>query len=1012
MNVRTTRPPTSVDKLSETSMNLGMRTGVACFLGTAVFALAGCGEPVTCGAGTRLNDDNQCVAVGNPDFNVVVDDFTLGDFSMTNVDVPEQMQPGFPDARTFTIKNTSKTDQEVVVVRVSVVPGIANVEDLQAIVENVGAEPECTTDAECDPGTACDTTEAAEGEPGVCKLRPILIGSKFIDSLAAGEQRDVAITYSLPPDFPADQQGVYGLLFSINEFAILRQEIACSNDAGCLNGTTCDAQLGVCVDGEGNVQSQYYEDIEHPVTRSDPFERAAALHAPATVLVGVPDRPNLRVLFAEADNPAFDLQDPGTPLMTVTGRMSAQGRDVVDNVKTTFTLHLPGHVPQTRGQDLGRDAFDSDEAFNAAPETTTWTYDANRTFNMLVSEGGADALAEIISEPDCVDVAGEEAVADDGAGAACSQRVTVQNDLGRDGTYGLFLSAFDQRILGMTADLASFNETLVQVPSRNADEDPDFELAGTVRMKVELLSDAGELKVDGSGGLCANDNADPNCTQLLSDNELSMDVRFFVPRAGRDATETDASLDNVDTDSDQPLFIPTRPEGDNHYSERDNLTPTWRWSVGNEWVGAEAQILNVTSKERRAGSIVAQKVYTDNYARLNALKSQFDIVSLYGNVDWSSRRQVTTNIARGRLVILGNTYLDQSLASTLNSACSTEGSFTACTVFANEYRPRVYDGTPAQNPRQKKRFYVNYQRSRSWWFAIGPLPFQIEVGVSAGLGMRATLAFVQDGNPESESRVTTGMQATLGPIADAGGTAFGGLSAWLLRAGIRGNINFVSVEFQPAVLVGVTQDWRDSGQCWDQNNVTLKFEGPLSLTVLSGDIRIVVEGGIRLCLPWVGCWERYSEIFGFTIVRIPPAYSNTWMLWSNTYNLTGTPSSGACSDANPEPPPPARYAPQSWNSPVGCWSGWFTPSYCNNNWSGSGNYSTTLGRDGACGSIIINGETERGYDFVTVTNASGQQLFRDSGSFSDRTVSACGPVTVRLTTDSSVVKRGVSVRAQ
>jgi len=50
-----------------------------------------CGDSVVCGYGTYLDEPNQqCVAEEAPE-NVIVGDFTVGEFELTNVDIPEQM---------------------------------------------------------------------------------------------------------------------------------------------------------------------------------------------------------------------------------------------------------------------------------------------------------------------------------------------------------------------------------------------------------------------------------------------------------------------------------------------------------------------------------------------------------------------------------------------------------------------------------------------------------------------------------------------------------------------------------------------------------------------------------------------------------------------------------------------------------------------------------------------------------------------------------------------------------
>jgi hypothetical protein len=908
----------------------------------------GCSPAVTCGSGTKLDDKTQtCVAVAQPPLNVIIDDFSLGDFSFSEVDVPEQMQPGFPDPRSFTITNDGDEDQTVTLIRLALVPVDETIDELRDAIDLIGAEPSCETDDECPTTTFCDVAL------GACRIDPVPIGTVIIENLAAGESRPINYELALPSYFGEAQNGLYGLMFSVNEVALVRTE-----------------------DADGNVS--YLEDPEHPIGLENPLERAAALFGASTVIVGEADKPNLRVLSAEVDNNSFDSAPRAQPAFTVSARLSAQGKNVTAPVRSRFELKMPGHVIDEAGQDLGEGYFlENALDFETAPATTTYKYDEDRVFQLVVDSGDSgETLPALEWQPQCTN-------------ADCTTQVTVENDLGRDGTFALRLSPRDQRLLSMTTSLRDLN------PELDAETD---ELAGTLRMIVETNEDEYEA----------------NGAELLADNQKEFDVVFFAPAAGQDA--------DPDTDSEIPVVAEEQVIPDaaaaGPYPEVDNLTPTWAWSVGNEWVGANAQILNRTTKRRYAGAVVSQDVFSDNFARLNAIKNSFDIVALTGNIEWGTQRTMTQNRATGRLVLMGTTYLDINFQPLIQ--CSTEENFETCMVLSAEFRPRKNEGAPTRTPRQKKRTYLNYERERKWFFTLGPLPFEISIGVSAGLGMRATVAFVQDrsANDADGTAVTTGLQVTLGPVADAGGSVFGGLSLGLVRVGVRGSVNFASVEFQPAVLVGWTQEIDEKGNdpaddCWKMNTGQIRWEGPLTVKVLSGDISVVAEGGICGCLPWIGCACAWGEIFSFTIVRIPPAWQNTWMLFQSTYDFANGP--GMCT------PPPASGlgVGATWNSPrVGGCNDWNNAaSYCNNA-DGTGSYSAVFTRAAnTCGSLVINGATEGGWDFVTVLDGNGNQLIRESGNFNNRRVNVCAnasgaAATVRLNSDSSVIAPGVSVRQE
>ncbi|MBA2557005.1 MAG: hypothetical protein H0V12_06620, partial [Chloroflexi bacterium] len=867
-----------------------LRLGASALVGTMSLLVGSCGDPIECGPGTRLDEaTRQCRSVQNPDFNIIVDDFNIGEFAFTNTDVPEQMRPGFPDTRTFTITNTGDEDQTVTLVRVSLVPVNEHINELREAIEDIGSELGCDSDADCSVSTACDTEQL------ICKLNPTNIGAVVIDNLAAGEERQIEYRLALPPEFP--DEGVFGLVFSVNEIVLVR------------NPET----------------DEYVEDVDHPLTADeDPFARAAAVYAPATVLVGVPDKPNLRVLFASLDTSAFEVE-PGseTPLLTVSGRLSAQGKNVVAPVHTRFELRLPGHVVQQPGQDLGEQYFlEEGLDFASAPATTTYVYDANRTLAVHTLSDGGDMVPQGTWQAEC-------------ANDECTDRVTVPNDLGRDGTWALRLTDASVRLLGQTADR----------PDQNPNLDANGEIAGV--LKIIVSTDEAEYEVGGN--------------PLLSDNELSFDVVFMAAPPSAVAGDNDFEFPPDEGTGNSPL-VP----GPGPYPERVNFTPTWRWGVGNEWVGASAKIENYTSKQRQFGTIVAHDVVSDNFARLTVLRQNIDIVALSGTVDWGTRRAIAQNRAAGRLALFGSTYLD--INYTPASQCSTEDNFETCMILGGEFRPRKNEGTPTQTERPKKRFYLNYTRSRSWYFAAGPIPIQIEVGVSAGVGMRGTIAFVQDRTTPAH---TTGLQVTLGPIADAGGVAGGYVSLAVVRIGIRGTVSFVAVEFQPSVLLGLTQQIDEANDCWLKNQGQVIVKGPLSLRVLSGDIKIVAEGGIKICacFPWAGCRcaSGWREIFSFTIVRISPAYSNTWNVWPVSVTNISSTAGTVCGSA-----PPA--VAETWNSPK--------PSGGNYgaNSNGTGNYTYTFLRASGCGELVITGSTEWAYDWLYVNDLAGNQMARLGGN--------------------------------
>ncbi len=385
------------------------------FVSALALVVAGCGGGTTkeivevpagieCGPGTYLNaDTSKCLPSAPPPENVIVDDFTLGSFSMTNVDVPEQMAVGTPEDRTFTIKNSGTEDREVVFVRYGITAVNAVIDEVRDALDNLGSD---------------STMDVS------------FIGSVIIEDLAAGESRDVTYSLRIPEGVDA---GLYGLIFTVDEVPLVK---------GAEGRFVIDPESGNIAAQEGSWR----------------IDDAALAHAPATMIVGVPGRPNLRVLFGSMDNHSFVLDDSerdAHPLFTVTARMSAQGMDITEEVRAEFGLRLPGHVIDESGQDLGEHVlFELGVDFDTALENTTFKYDADRELKLRIAHGDDYAFSSAYGEEcEVVQVLNE----DTGEIEEQDHCAVIFNDMGRDDMYRLYLSEGDSRLLGLTRELDDLN---------------------------------------------------------------------------------------------------------------------------------------------------------------------------------------------------------------------------------------------------------------------------------------------------------------------------------------------------------------------------------------------------------------------------------------------------------------------------------------------------------------------------------------------------------------------------
>lgn len=937
---------------------------------------ASCQDAVTCGAGTRLDEaTNTCVAASDPDFNIIVDDFSVGDFAFTNVDVPEQMQPGFPDERTFTITNNGEEDWEVVFMRISLVRVERTIDELRELIDDVGSEPGCDTDDDCGVGTYCEPVEL------VCKINPEVIGAIYIDDLKAGETREIRHTLSLPREF-ADE-GLYGLMFSVNEVIMKRS---------------------VETDAEGNENTFYYEDEEHPLERGvDPMTRAATLYAPSTVIVGVPDKPNLRVLFANLDNSSFELGNEELPLFNVSDRLSAQGKSTRKPVTKTFELVLPGHAIDVAGKDLGIAHFCPDganlgadlganaspeaaallepepfnsgcEAYEAAPELTTWVYDDDRTFKLWTANQAGDLFDTYVYEPKC----GNE---------ECTELLTIENDVGADSNLGLFLKREDRILLARTARL----------PEQNPALDPEvLELPGTLRMIVATDPTEPEYEV--------------NDAPLLADNVEEFDIVFMAPPDTGDAdADADADFEFEPDSEETQSHVVTGP---GPYNTTQYLGPQWAWKVGGEWIGASAGMNNYLSHAVVDNIRVATQFKADNYARLNALKNNFDIMNIAADVDFgSTRTSLQQNKASAKVVFLGTTYLDILFQP---GQCSTEDNFETCVIYGNEFSIEN-DGEkdPTKKGKNTKRVYTSWKRTKSFHFMAGPLPFEISISVSMGLGLNVQLAFVRDFSVANEQM--TGLQASAGPIFSAGGEAFGGLSVGILKAGIWGSVKFVEANFQPAVTLGVLTGRDSADTCWRKANGAIRIEGPFTLKVLEAAIDVGVESNLCACWPWAGCACWNERIFSFEIYKFGPVATKTWNLWNPQTINFAPPEASRCAEWQ---------MPWTWTVPRACkyplFTFWGNTVYgfevCNNanydaaGWGSIGDapsYQKVIdGPSTACGTAYIDAQWGTGDDLCfywqdsPISQAPYACFGASGGSITGQPVQYCGGTTVRFRADS------------
>ncbi len=745
-------------------------------------AVPGCGsDGPTCGAGTHLDAaTNTCLA--DPPSNVIVDDFTLGEYELSNIDVPEQLEFGTMEERTFTITNTGTDKRDVVMIRYGLAPVTSKIDEL-------AAQLEAMTD-----GSDIDAT---------------FIGHSFIDALEPGASQEVTYYTTVPENL----SGLYGLFFAIDEVPVVKGD---------------DGSYSIDYSQEGVAES----------VGESRLTSAALVQAVATVIVGATDKPNLRILSAAVNNASCVLDESQTgdqALFTVNSRLSAQGKDVTEEVTVGFELKLPGHAIKTAGQDLGTIWFDLNGGdYDSAPSETTYAYDADRTFTlqMLAPDG---PVASTSYEPSCeLEDMYDEATGEVSEVERCA---TIFNDRGVDGIYRLQLAPLDLALLARTRELESLNQDL------NA----NGEIPGSLVMTA--YTDQEEYQ----------DNT--------ADNEASMAVVFMAPDAVPDATASDTNEANSDSQTPQsygdsgPYPTATRKVQEDAY-------------YGNEWFGAGYEFHAVDTHDTHKG--LKYKSHSDNGFSLDAtiLKAPFTLVSSSVLSDWGADKDVDKWDAELELTVANLKVIDAAFDPGL---CETAGDVTACPVFSTSVSNSPADGkTPAQKADDKsKKTPSKKQRATSIKYGytygipnVGGLVIEAVLGITGGLQMN--FSFIMD---KRSSIPKYGAQFQAGPYVGLGLTVFGGLAIPGARGGVEADLTLVSVSLLPTIDVTTALAFDLAADCMLFAAIDLDFYGNLTVTGPSGSVKIVAELGADL-----GVYEVWDKVYSQTIADFK-SVEDSWRLW-------------------------------------------------------------------------------------------------------------------------------------
>lgn len=931
----------------------------------AAASLAGCadeasGPTISCGPGTTLAPaTGQCIPSG--DFNVIVDDFVVGEFEMSNVDVPEALTAGIADTRRFTIRNAGEDDRGVVNLRVGLAPVEADIAELRAALETVDAD----------------------GLPGA-----VMVGQIVLDDLKAGESRDATIDFFVPVGV---EDGLYGVFYAVDEVPLVKGEDG---------NYTIDRAAPVVTQAEEG---------------DSPLPDAAHVFAPATVIVGTPTEPNLRILSAKLDNGSFELdftERGDDPTLTLQARLSSQALDLTEEITATFELALPGHVVDVAGQDLGREAFESDEAFAAAPAETTYKYDADRTFELYMQNPSGFERTRVYS-PTC---GIEEALDEAGEVTQIERCATIFTETSLDDNFQLGLSNEDLRLLEKTQALASLNPDL----------DANGEIAGTVTMRVTTP----QAEYEGN----------------VTDNVTTLPVVFMAPEPGDLASEDDKDAGDGEA-SDK-----ANGTGPYNVITKKKLTEN---THGNEWFNANYSFDSQASRNQLGNVAVGNYNKEAHRAGLVLMKKPFTLASIYGlsdtgsvllgkdaksatgtNLDMETQITVfnvrvldflfedgwckTTNgVTVCPIAELGTDWCKSSTADTQSQRCyeqtrerNKNGSGTTTTEKNYTTGTNTPAGTGAggkANPTPKGKRMLRYVYSYTYLAGPVPLKFEVDAGISMGASMIAELVI-----DRSQGLVpAVGGQFGLGLFAGLDINLFAGIDLGVGRVGVEGSLQLVRLDFVPAVRLIISGIRDTAAGCWKVVDSVLGTTGTLTLTGPKGEIGFGLYAGREVCF-LRKCWDLEVKIFSFTFAKFDLGLEKTWIFWDKSKTWVrrkGQP--GVCADGTPG-------ATVQWSSPDSCTNAKDEGGYCSNSSTNrpTGPYSAknvleaykttyTVPAGFSCATIQVNGNsspaTRKGADFYRLYDSGGNMLYQETGEVGVQRYKVCSPsVTVTLESGGNV----------
>jgi hypothetical protein len=511
------------------------------------------------------------------------------------------------------------------------------------------------------------------------------------------------------------------------------------------------------------------------------------------------------------------------------------------------------------------------------PGSTPLPYDANRQINLWTDDPYTKQRVSLKGPVGILRGSGAPTDLDD-------QQVTTA-------TVPLYLSRADAKALSETLNQAAGNPGL-----------KNNQLPGSVHLTLNILGDAATQSTD-------------------------VDVVFVPPAAS--APATDQNPVEPPTGAGDQKLAKDYPGG--NYPIVDYIVPPLYRRFGNDFIGADMQVLEVTSQELLSDVLIKKDAKIDDFLRVGIGPAWLTLLRIAGEVDFGTQRPLQTDIANLTVVVPptnvqqlvdavqgNNTFI--KVAYDFASNCTTVGGQTSC----------AFQKFGGENPEDKVNYFgIDFNVAEEETTVQLPsleLPLMekcygpaealcvtLKVEITSALGIEGALGFWQQTTPDANGKDVeyfTGMEATVGPYAVVKAEPSLAAKAFIFEAAAGGEVQLIKASVVPQLRLGVDQKYKKDAGCWWMNNGSMTLEGNLVLEGAEGKAALkITAGGTNLVsvdlANWPKKWEETRPLFG----------------WRKSYRG----SASICPDA----PLPSS----TFKSPIGCKTYTGADGYCANSMS-------------------------------------------------------------------------------